>query len=50
MLLNRVRVWNYPSSTAVAVDILLEALDAFIEVVVVVRADVDEDAAAEYFA
>jgi hypothetical protein len=29
---------------------LLKALDAFVQVVVVVRADVDEDAAAEDFA
>jgi hypothetical protein len=41
--------WTYPSSTTVAVDVLLEALDAFVQVVVVVRADVDENAAAEDF-
>jgi len=41
---------TYPSIAAVAVYILLEALDAFVQVVVVVRADVDEDAAAEHLA
>ena len=40
-------VWTYPSGAAKAVYILLEALDAFVEVVVIVRADVDENAAAE---
>ena len=40
-------MWTYPTSTAIAVHILLEALDALVEVVVVVRADVDENAAAE---
>ena len=41
---------NYPSNTAKDVHVLMEALDAFVQVVVVVRADVDENAAAEYFA
>lgn len=48
--LDRARERAYPTSTTIAVHILLEALDAFVEVVVVVGADVDEDAAAEYFA
>ena len=38
---------TYSSNTAKAVHVLLEALDAFVQVVVVVRADVDENAAAE---
>ena len=41
---------TYPTRTAAAVHVLLELLDAFVEVVVVVRADVDENAAAEDFA
>lgn len=43
----RVSVITYPSWTAVAVHVLFEALDAFVEVVVVVGADVDEDTVAE---
>jgi hypothetical protein len=46
---SRVSACTYPSGSAVAVYILLELLDAFVEVVVVVRADVDENAAAEHF-
>lgn len=38
---------TYPARTAVAVHILLEPLNAFVEVVVVVRAYIDEDAVAE---
>ena len=40
-------VVTYPTGTAVAVHVLFEALDAFVEVVVVVGADVDEDTMTE---
>ena len=42
-------MFTYPTRTTAAVHILLESLDAFVEVVVVVRAHVDEDAMAENF-
>jgi hypothetical protein len=38
---------TYPSGTAVAVNVLLEALDAFVQVVVVVGPDINENSAAE---
>ena len=41
------RSYTYPTRTAAAVHVLLKSLDAFVKVVVVVRANVDENAAAE---
>jgi hypothetical protein len=40
---------TYPTRTTAAVHVLLESLDALVEVVVVMRAHVDEDAMAEDF-
>ena len=40
---------TYPAWAAVAVDVLLKLLHTFVEVVVVVRAHVDENAMAENF-
>ena len=40
---------TYPARTAVAVNVLLKLLHAFVEVVVVVRAHVDKNAMAENF-
>ena len=40
---------TYPARAAVAVDVLLKLLHTFVEVVVVVRAHVDENAMAENF-
>jgi hypothetical protein len=40
---------TYPTRTTAAVHVLLESLDALVEVVVIMRAHVDEDAMAEDF-
>ena len=41
------RSYTYPTRTAAAVHVLLKSLDAFVKVVVVVRADVDKDTMTE---
>jgi hypothetical protein len=42
-----VRFDTYPSGTTVAVHVLFKSLNTFVEVVVVMRTHVDEDAVAE---
>lgn len=43
------RSYTYPTRTAAAVHVLLKSLDAFVKVVVVVRAHINENAMTEDF-